>query len=222
MKQEPIDPAVVEQTTRNIALIGRFVEEILESDSALAGVPSDASLVLVPVDDASLARANFELALRAVNRGENVRLHLVGRKPVDSPVWQAFDLSGFDLEEVRPHLPAEPPASADVMIVYDQQHDALLVDFFGGRRTGIGIPVNAYVAIRIDPETHELIGYLVVSFLQVGAAQSPVLASALRKAQMRPITDAELGGLEIHSVSSESLSDGEAIAVVTEISRLIA
>jgi hypothetical protein len=217
-----VSPARAQQTTRNVALVGRFIDEILANDDVLAGVPKDASLVLVPVDDSSLARANFEIALRIANRGENVRLQLVGRPPIDSPVWQPNDLSGFDLQEIRPHFPTEPPVSTDVTIVYDQEHDALLVDFYGGRRQGIGVPVNEYVAIRIDPESHELIGYLVASFLQVGAVQSPILASALRKAHFRTITDVELGGLQIAGESSESLSDHETMAVVTEITRLIA
>lgn len=219
---EHMSPERAQRTTRNIALVGRFIEEILEDDDVLAGVPADASLILVPIDDPDLARDNLELALRAANRGERVRLQLVGRQPVDAPAWRPYDIGGFDLTEVRPHFPPEPPAATDVSIVYDQPHDTLLVDLAGGRRHGVSIPVNQYLAIRIDPETHELTGYLMASFLQVGAAQSPILAAALRKAQFRAITDAELGGLEIAGTSTDGLSDDEAIAVVTELSRLIA
>src|SRR5829696_1626580 len=110
MNHNRIEAENADRTTRNIALVGRFLDEVLADDSALADVPNEASLVLVPVDDPNLARANFELALRTANRGEKVRLHLVGRQPVDVPAWQANDLSGFEVEEIRPRFPAELPA----------------------------------------------------------------------------------------------------------------
>lgn len=209
------------QTAKNLELIGRFLAEELEHGSADSEQSADIPLVLVPTDDESLARSNFELALRAADRGLRTRLHLVGRQKLMAPAWEKNDLKSIQLSQIRPHFPQEKPAPSDIVIVYDKRRDALLVDFFGGRRRALVLPVNEYAAVRIDPDTHDLIGYLLVSFLQVGAMNSPVLASALRKAEFRPITEEELGGIKIQG-SDSPLSENEALAVVTEITRLIA
>jgi|GEM_PF-6972163 len=221
MKNE-LTESIIAQTNRNFALVGEFIAELIADDDLQSDLTDDALLILVPVDDLSLARANFELALRSASRGEKTRLQFVGRERPSKRSRESNELNEFGTREIHPTFPMTLPPGADLTVVYDQARDALLVDFFKSRRVVLGIPVSAHTAVRIDSETHELVGYLVVSFLQFAVAQSPVLATALRRATFRSITESELGGLEIRNRTESAMSDLEALAVVSEISRFIA
>jgi hypothetical protein len=222
MSDKPIDRSTASHTTDNIALIGRFIDELLDSEEGYTDVPDDTPLVLAPVDDPALGRANLGLAMRAMERGTNVRIQLVGRPRIDIEAWRAAEITGIDVKGKRAHWPTSPPRPEDVLVVYDQAHDALFVDFFGGRRQAYAVPAGRYTAARIDPANWEIVGYLVVSFLQVAAGRSPILARALRKAQFRAITKEELGGLELIGSAEPTFDEAEAMAVVVELGQLIA
>jgi hypothetical protein len=123
------------------------------------------------------------------------------------------------MHEVR--FPSEAMHAGDVRMVYDQSRDTLMVDHFGGRRTGWLLPVSPHVMLRIDPENHEIVGYVVASYLQAEAFQSPVLVRALRKAEFRPITDEELGDIEIVRSGETPFDDDEAADVASQFIRMI-
>lgn len=221
MDQLALDEKTVEQTTKNIELVSRLIDELIDGTAELNAEAQNTPLILMPVDDPELARVNFEMSLRAVERGESVRLHLVGKHPVDAEAWKAMDIHSIQVTELRPHWPDVPPLPDNIRLVYDKSRDALLITFKPRRRRFVSVLVNPNVAVQVDPKTHEVSGYLIVSFLQMIAPQSPTLISAFRKAQFRRITERELGGVAINGEERE-LSVRETVDVINELSRLIA
>jgi hypothetical protein len=221
MNQPALDEKTIEQTTKNIELVGCLIDELIDGATELDEEARTTPLVLLPVDDPEQAQANFELSLRAMDRGEAVRLQLVGKRPVDADAWKATDIHSIRVTELRPHWPDVMPLPDDVRLVYDKSRDTLLITFKTRRRRFVSIPVNRNVAVQIDPKTSEVSGYLIVSFLQMVAPQSPTLISALRKAQVRRITERELGGVLI-SGDERDLSARETADVIHELSRLTA
>lgn len=221
MNQPTLDERMIEQTTKNIELVGRLIDELIDDKTNLDEEARTTPLVLLPVDDPEQAQANFKMSLRAIERGESVRLQLVGKQPVDAEAWEASDVQSIQMMEIRPHWPYVMPLPDDVRLVYDKSRDALLITLKPRRRQFVSVPVNPNVAVQIDPKTHEVSGYLIVSFLQVIAPQSPTLISAFRKARFRRITERELGGVSI-SGEERDLSVRETADVINELSRLTA
>ena len=221
MNPPALDEKTIEQTTKNIELVGRLVDELVDGTTELDEEARTTPLVLLPVDDPKQARANYELSLHAMERGEAVRLQLVGKQPVDTDAWKATDIHSIRLTELRPRWPDVLPLPDNVRLVYDKSRDALLVILRPRRRRFVSMPVNPHVAIQLGPKTHEVSGYLIVSFLQVIAPQSPTLISVFRKARFRRITEHELGGVSMTG-EEQKLSQRETAAVINELSRLIA
>lgn len=221
MSAPTMDKKIVDQTTKNIALVGRLIDEILDGATELDADVRTTPLILIPTDDPGLARENFEMSLRLVEQGKPTRLQLLGKRPVDSPAWRTTDIHSISVTQVKPHWPKKRPAAENVRIIYDKSRDALLVTFRTRRPDIASIGVNPYVAVQFNQKTHEITGYLIVSFLQAVAPNSPTLVSAFRKAQFRRITERELGGILIQG-KEEALSELETINVLNELSRLIA
>lgn len=221
MQTSTMENNVVEQTTKNIELVGRLIDEILDGSTELDSNARSIPLVLIPVDDPELARKNFELSLRMADDGITTRLQLIGKRPVDSSAWRETDMHSIEVKNITPHWPKVQPTSDDLRIIYDRSRDALLVTFKARRTHITSVPLSPYVAVQINPKTQEISGYLIVSFLQVVAQNSPTLISAFRKARFRKITERELGGILVTG-KEEKLSDIETVNVINEFNRLIA
>ncbi len=67
----PRDPKTAQQTTKNIALAGRFLRQMLDDPSAASDIADGATIVLIPTDDPELAAANRRLADHEVEAGRN-------------------------------------------------------------------------------------------------------------------------------------------------------
>jgi hypothetical protein len=220
MTDQPTDRRIVEQTTRNLALAEQFLADVLADESILDSVPEEARIVLVPSEgDPELGRMNFEMAVREMMHGRPVVIQRVGGLTPEAKAWRATDKRQILMHEVR--FPTAAMHADDVRIVFDQARDTLLVDYFGGRRIGWPLPVTPHVMLRIDPENHEVVGYLIASYLQAEAFRSPVLARALRKAEFRPITDEELGDIEIMRSGKTPFDDDEAADVASAFIHMI-
>ena len=89
MSDETIPRDVAEQTTKNLALLGRFLREALEEPAILDRIPDGATVVLMPPDDPELAQRNLALMARQMEAGKNVVLQHVGVPPPDAPAWRA-------------------------------------------------------------------------------------------------------------------------------------
>lgn len=192
-----IDPLTVEMTTRNIRLTGRFLEEILDNPDILDEFPDDATVVLMPPDDPDLALYNANLALTLGGTNEDIIVRRVGIEPLAVPAWETNEIRSMRYRELQPHWPETiAPTPGDLQIVYDRERDVLRIDFFGGRRLGMGVPFRAGTVLLIDPDADdEIVGYLIGGFLEVAAQRAPQLITTLRLADLRPLTDDELGGL---------------------------
>ncbi len=97
MSKPEITKQVVDQTTQNIALVGRLIDELLSGSTILDEDARITPLVLLPVDDPDLARANTEMSIRMADRGQATRLQSVGEQPVNSLARSTADTqSGHD------------------------------------------------------------------------------------------------------------------------------
>ena len=64
-------PKTAKQTTKNIALAGRFLRQMLDDPSVARDIADGATVVLIPTDDPELAAANRRLADHEVEAGSN-------------------------------------------------------------------------------------------------------------------------------------------------------
>lgn len=220
MSERAIPPRIAEQTTKNLALARQFLAEILDDTAILDSLAEETRLVLVPSGDDELACMNFELAVRELFHGIPVAIQRVGGPTPEAEAWHAADQRHLHMHEVR--FPTADLHAGDVKIVYDQGRDTLLVDYFNGQRTDVlGLEVAPHIILRIDRTSHEIVGYLIASYLQSEAYRSPVIARALRKAAFRPITAEELGDIDIVRQGETPFDDDEAAAVASEFIRWI-
>jgi hypothetical protein len=216
MSDQPLPARVVEQTNKNLALAERFLAEVLEDESILDGIEKDSRLVLIPRDDQLLARANFELALRETLEGRKVALRLVGGLSSESHIWHAADVRDLLMHEIN--LPTPDLRAEEVRIVWDQARDTLLVDFATASRPDFRwLQIDPHVLLRVETETFNIVGYLIESFFTFEARRSPALLRAFRGAEIRAISDEELGEEQIAIVhrGESSLTDEEAAEVAT-------
>jgi hypothetical protein len=214
MTEHPIERRVAEQTAKNLDLTKRFIDKLLEDDSALDDVPAGTRLVLISPDDPEQASRNFELAVREMMHGRRVAMRLVGGLTPELEAWRQSDVRNIFMHEIR--FPTKGLHAEGVRLVYDQPRDTLLVDYFDWQRSPVRlVEISPNVILRIEEETYEIVGYLLASFLQREALRSPALIRALRKAEMRSLTDEELGDVEIVRGGEEPFDDDEAAAVAT-------
>lgn len=220
-----IDRVTAEQTTKNLALLERFMNEALADPVLLDRIPNGATIIFLPVDDPELARQNFSRALARAQAGKQVVLQVVGLPRPDAPAWQPSQIGTLALEMLTPRWPAQlVPEPGDLTIIYDRERDILLVDYFGLRQTALAIPLSGGVALRIDRQDPEVVGHILVGFLSDLVERAPHLASVLRRAEFRALTDEELGGL-IPPPAPQATTANErqaAEALANELPRLIA
>jgi hypothetical protein len=225
MSDESISRDVAEQTTKNLALLGRFLREALDEPTIFERIPEDATVILLPPDDPELAEHNANMMIRNLEAGKNVVAHRVGVPVPDVPAWRSTEMLTIETRVLKPHWPANiAPEPGDLVVVYDRDRDILLVDVFGLRREGTGYPVSREVAVRFDLETQEIVGYLLLGFLASVVLRAPHLTSLLRIAEFRAIGSEELGGLVPPDVSlpGPETEREAAEALANEFSRLIA
>ncbi len=190
-----LTPTQVAQTTKNIRLAGRFMREVLADPTLLERTPDGSTLMLLPNDDPDLAAANLDLATRITERGQEVRLQLVGAPIPDAEQWRPQDRRGFEFREMRPRWPDQPPAEQDLRVVYDGRRDVLRIDLYAGGPKEIAVPLNDPLLVLIDLESQEAFGYLVPDFLARAVRRSPRVATILAVADLRSLGIDELGGL---------------------------
>jgi Family of unknown function (DUF5647) len=226
MNDETTPRDIAEQTTKNINLAGRFLQEVLADPDVLDKIPDDATVVLIPPDDSDLARGNLALATKYAEAGKEVVLYRVGVPEPDVPAWREHEMTTIAMRKIAVHWPpALAPESGDLIIVYDRDRDVLFVDFFGLRRLGMGFPIGGSgMAARVDVETEEIVGYLLAGFLTATVLRAPHLTSLLRIAEFRELTFEELGGLEPPAVTrpGPETEQEAAKALANEFSQLIA
>ncbi len=212
----PLDPARVEQTTKNIRLAGRFVREILADPSLLQRIPSETTLVLMPTDDPKLAWENFGLAEQLAGEIENVRLRPVGLPGPEAAAWRNAEMDTIEVKALRPRwaVPLEDP-----IIAYDRERDVLLVDFSRGQRRGMAGPLNAYALLLVQLETQEAFGYVVPDFLRRVVPERPQMGELLRFAELRSIDPDELGGA-VDEADQPDITPGASLAtLLSELGR---
>ncbi len=83
--------------------------------------------------------------------------------------------------ELRWHLPAvETLERRPVAFVYNDLADELVVAFTDPPRPAVTVFVNDWVAIRVDPETEEVVGIHVVDFLREAVREVPLVLELAR------------------------------------------
>jgi hypothetical protein len=220
MSEPPIHPRIVEQTSKNFALARQFLAEMLDDPAQFDAVPEASRVILIPSDDDELAGMNVALAVQEMFRGNAVTLQRVGGPSPEAEAWRAVDQRHLLMHDVR--FPTAELLASEVKIVYDQTRDTLLVDYFNGKRADfLWLEISPHIILRIDRVSHEIVGYLIASYLQSEAYRSPVIARALRKASFRSITDEELGDIAIVQHEETPFDDDEAAAVASEFIRWI-
>lgn len=195
---EAMGARTAEMTTKNLGLIAQFLREALAEPGRIERLPDEASIVLLPEDDPALARENVALAELLVSRGEHIRLERVGVPRTDHPAWEVNQLRAIRFSRLRPRwaLSADPGL---LTVVYDAGRDTLRVDLFGGRREGVAVPLNPYAMLLVDLSAQESFGYLLPGFLARAVRRIPRLGQLLAVADLRPLTDEELGGADLET-----------------------
>jgi hypothetical protein len=83
--------------------------------------------------------------------------------------------------ERRRHLPpVESLERRPVSFVYNELADELVVAFTDPPRPAVTVFVNDWVAIRVDPESGEVVGIQVVNFLQEARWEIPSVRELAR------------------------------------------
>jgi hypothetical protein len=145
-----------DQTGRNIDLALQLLDEAIEDDAVFDAIPDGGTLILLPYDDPRLALRNLAMALRAANAGQVIYLRRVGAPPArnDNPnVWQSALLN------LR--LAVSLGFPVQLSIEYDPIADAQVFDFSAGRRSTYRLHISTDVALLIDFDSLEVVGYSV-------------------------------------------------------------
>ncbi len=213
-----LTPAQVAQTTKNIRLAGRFIQEALADPSQLERIPSQSTLVLMPApgSDPELAKENAVLAIRLAEEGDDVRLVPLGLPGPEAEEWRNAQLTSFDVKALRPRwaVPLEDP-----IIAYDRERDVLLVDFSRGRRRGMAGRLNTYALLLVQLEAQEAFGYVVPDFLRRVVPERPQMGELLRFAELRNIDPDELGGA-VDEADQPDIDPGASLAtLLSELGR---
>ncbi len=229
-----LTPAQVAQTTKNIRLAGRFMREVIADPTLLERTPDSSTLVLLPNNDPDLAAANLDLAACITERGQEVRLQLVGAPIPDAEQWRTQDRRGFEFREMRPRWPEQPPVEHELRVIYDGRRDVLRIDLYAGGPKEVALPLSGSLFVLFDLDSQEAFGYLVPRFLARAVRRSPRMATILAVADLRDLRSEELGGLaepegEENPLETESpkpapsgLREQVVAAVVDDLNRLSA
>jgi hypothetical protein len=88
--------------------------------------------------------------------------------------------------EIVPRLPATDELdSKDLLVRYDDDADILHVHFFGRPLPAVNIDITEYLDLRVDIETHQVVGLQIDGYLHYAVHQNSAL-----------LTLAELAGIE--------------------------
>lgn len=148
------------QISANLRLTRQFVRELIEDPERHEILPDDATVVLLPPDDApdrELTHANLELAKRLAANGERPILWSVGLPAMTGPRG----------------LARAPIFREDQLAIrYDRPRDVLTVAFSETDRPTMPMRHHPFVISLVDPETHQLISYRIPNFLAALAPRS--------------------------------------------------
>ncbi len=75
MNEHNLDSETINHTTKNLALLGRFVREALEEPTRFDAIPESGAVVFMPPDDLDLVQHN--IALVPVQRGGDKTITIV-------------------------------------------------------------------------------------------------------------------------------------------------
>jgi hypothetical protein len=89
---------------------------------------------------------------------------------------------------------------AKTTVSYDRDSDTLMVHFGGRGRPAVSVPspkplTRDFVFLRFDPASGELVGVQVEDFLNLFLPEHPETGILVERAELRGITEAELGAL---------------------------
>jgi hypothetical protein len=223
-----VEQVVAARTTANIRLAGQFLREIVDDPSILDTLPDDAAVVLIPEGDPDLAEANLNLAFKLAKREtRTIQLRRVGGAVPEAERWRKVDRRDFTVRNVSLRWPSDLDPR-NLVTVYDRERDVLLLDMTGEGQHGIALPRGSFAAVLADVEAGIAFGYLIPRFISHAIRHSPELALLLAAAELRPLREEELGGLEsldadAHGENIPSPFTAEETArLVDQISLLIA
>lgn len=183
---KPKHPGHGAQTTRNIGLAFRILDEAIADPDALGGIPKDALIVALPYDDTALAMLNLGLANTLAQRGERAWLQRVGVPASERSGWGAAKRHGAVHRPVQPRWAVDPaPDPDDLVIVYDRGDDSLLLDLFGGRRSSESAPVNEHLTLMVSTDTDEVVGHILPRFIARAAEKAPSALDLLLHTNVR-------------------------------------
>jgi hypothetical protein len=171
----------------NLELSRRFFAAAFDDPSLLDDLPKDATLVLIPFDDPDLARVNMIAAEREEGLGKRVVLRFVGMPRTDRPEWDANRVEQVRLKMIRPRWP-EGSADDPVTLHYYQDTDALVARFVDDERVGVAIPWRRPTLLLVDPDSQDVIGYLLPRFVEGVVDEAPHLRDWLRQAKVHART----------------------------------
>ena len=159
---------VVEQTGRNIDLAFQLFNEVIAYETSLDQIPNEGTIVLLPYDDQTLALKNLAMALRLASSGSTVYLRRIGA----APATNLSNLTQQDLLRWAAPLSLAGPRS----IEYDPVSRAEVFDFSGGQRSTFRLPVSTDLALLVDINRREAVGFSVPEALteHLGADQQEV------------------------------------------------
>lgn len=149
-------PSRVDQTGRNIDLAFQLLDDVIADDEAFDEIPDGGTLVLLPYDDVKLTLQNLAMAHRVAITGKTVYLRRVGAPPAS--------IHGLYARQTSPSLlrwSAPSGLTSQPSIEYDPIADAEVFDFSGGRRSTFRLPVSTGIALLVDFDRQEAVGYSV-------------------------------------------------------------
>jgi hypothetical protein len=148
------------QITANLRLAQQFVREAIENPERHEVIPDDATVVLLPPDDApdaALTFANVDMAKRLAARGERPVLWTVGMSATTSLM----------------RLARVPIIHEDQLAIrYDQPRDVLTIAFADTDRPTMPMRHSPLVISLVDPETNGLVSFIIPDFLAAVAPRS--------------------------------------------------
>ena len=139
----------IDQTTANIRLAGRLIDEILDDPTTLGDVPFQATVVVLPSEDPGLALRNLALAARLAATGDTVYLAGVGNVAGSG----AF-------EGPTPHITSRWAQGGILTIRADLTATRLILDFSGGRPTSV-LSIHRDVGLLVVDNSGEVVGLAV-------------------------------------------------------------
>lgn len=147
----------VEQTGRNIDLAFQLFDEVVANETLLDQIPDEGTIILLPYDDPALALKNLAMAFRVAGGGNVVYLRPIGVPP-------APNLS-FTTQQDILRWSAPSDFAGQMSIEYDPITRAQVFDFSGGQRSTVKLPISTGLALLVDLDAREAVGYRVLETL---------------------------------------------------------